>query len=514
MPRILLVDDEPLATGTLQTLILDAMDDVEVISVNSSVRAAELLEKNVYDVVVTDVSMPRISGLELLERIRSQGILCYVIVLTAYDDFTYAYRAAQYDDVRFILKVEPHEVILDAVRTGLKRIRQYYSFSQDNQRLRQFRQESLPLLRQTLLERLLVYGEALPDQVASGGCGIRILPHRDTWLAATGSIMPQEKQQEVCFMVLSMLGDHGIRADVWYAEQNLLFLMQPEEAGMDIPQKIQGQLDRMIEGAGSTVGLSFVLTEGPVSWARIGSDAAALMNYARNTLEHNRIVRLCTDAEPRGGTGFRELVRWHRLMEKRSTEELAESIRSCILREGYPQGRGSYGMLILLLLRDLFDESTLEGTRVQGYSVESVLLHKNFATLDEWLDAVQAMLAALFSGRTSRCLNETGALLNRVNEYIQEHYMEPISLTMIAEQFSYNSSYLSRTYKQNMHEGISEHIIRTRIEAACRLLSAGGDSISSIAEQCGFQTTKYFITAFRRMMGTTPKAWRETHTNS
>ena len=120
MPRILLVDDEPLVTGTLQALILGAMPDLEVQSVNSGSEALDLLDRNAYDLVVTDVSMPRISGLELLDHIRKQGSACYVIVLTAYDSFEYAYKASQYEDVRFILKIEPPEVILDAVRSGLE----------------------------------------------------------------------------------------------------------------------------------------------------------------------------------------------------------------------------------------------------------------------------------------------------------------------------------------------------------------------------------------------------------
>ena len=100
-------------------------------------------------------------------------------------------------------------------------------------------------------------------------------------------------------------------------------------------------------------------------------------------------------------------------------------------------------------------------------------------------------------------------MLDHVNRYIREHFAEPISLTQIAETFNYNSSYLSRLYKQKMHEGLNRHIIRTRIEAACHLLRESSLSVNDIAEQCGFQTTKYFITVFKRSKGMTPKAWRD-----
>ena len=59
-----------------------------------------------------------------------------------------------------------------------------------------------------------------------------------------------------------------------------------------------------------------------------------------------------------------------------------------------------------------------------------------------------------------------------------------------------------------MGEGISEHLVRIRVEKACELLRKSGMSVSDIAESCGFQTAKYFITVFKRSMGMTPKTWR------
>lgn len=508
MSRILLVDDEPLATRTLQTLILDEMPEQEVYSVNSAVQALELLNKNVYDVVVTDVSMPRISGLELLERIKKQGAICYVIVLTAYNSFDYAYKASQYEDVRFILKVEPPEVIMDAIRAGLNRIRQYYSATEDNQRVRQYMKETLPLLRQTLLERLMLFGEELPAPALCESCGISIRPGQDTWLAVTGIIPAQEKQQEICFLVLSMLRDRGFRADAWYAETSLVFFVQagPEA---DVPAMIRGQLDRMIEGVDPAVGLSFVLSCAPVPWGQLGEGVAALARYARSALESSRIEIKQPLAEGNRPLLLRDALGWRRHIEQRDLPGLTAAIRRCVLREGYPKGRQSCALLLQMQLRENFGDGCLEGIKVDGFPAEAVLFHSSYDSLDAWMRAVERLLKDLFSGSSRGRMTETDDMLNRINRYIQEHFSEQITLTQIAEHFNYNSSYLSRIYKQNMHEGLNEHIIRTRIEAACLLLQESGMSVSDIAEQCGFQTHKYFITVFKRVKGATPKSWRE-----
>ena len=510
MSRILLVDDEPLTTRTLQALIQDEMPEVEVYSVHSAMQALELLKKNLYDVVVTDVAMPRVSGLELLDQVKKQWPMSYVIVLTAYSSFDYAYQAAQYEDVRFILKIEPPDVILEAVRTGLGKVARYFSMSENDQRVRQYMKETLPLLQQTLLERLLLFGEDLPEPALCAGSGISVLPDRDTWLAVTGVMDRQEKMREICFLILSMLRDRGFRADAWFAESNAILLIQ-SDSETDLAAVIHSQLDRMIEGADRTTNLSFALSSIPVPWNRVGEAALALTLFSRKELEGGRIVLTDPLVKQERCLTFADGLRWRRCIDRRDLEGLMDSLTQGIEMEGYPQGRERCAVLLQMQLRDSFGAASLERARTEKYAAESVLFHAGYRTAEDWLAAVRALLVGLFSGSSEERLSETEAMLNRINRYIQEHYAEEISLSRIAEVFNYNSSYLSRIYKQAMREGINEHIIRTRIEAACRLLRGSEISVSEIAAQCGFQTTKYFITVFKRLKGQTPKTWRETN---
>ena len=504
MPRILLVDDEPLVTRSLQTMILDEMADVEVYATQSSQEAMELLARNMYDVVVTDVSMPKISGLELLDRVKALWPMTCVIVLTAYSSFDYAYRAGQYENVRFILKIEPPETVLEAVRKGLDTVRRYFSASQDDERIRRYMKESMPLLRQALLEKLLFLGEGLPERKVCESCGISVRPGEDTWLAVTGAVESQEKQQETVFLVLSSLRDLGFRADALVSGPRLIFLAQADAAA---PPPIAGQLDRIIEGAGPEAGLSFALTVRPVPWPSLRTVCAELERRARKGLERSRIVLADPLTDRTCGLTFSDAFRWRRLIERGDSRALTEAVRDSVLEEGFPQGRQSCAVLLRLLLREYFGAGCLDQIRTDRGSAETVFFHGAFANPDEWVNEMGKVLRALFAGEAPAG-TETDAVIDSVNRYMEEHYAEQISLTRIADRFSYNSSYLSRIYKQKTGEGISEHIARIRIEKACELLRETGMSVSGIAESCGFQTAKYFITVFKRSTGMTPKAWR------
>ena len=513
MPRILLVDDEPLVTRTLQTLILDAMPDIEVSAVDSPAEALTLLTRNMYDVVVTDVAMPRISGLELLEKVKALWPMCYVIVLTAYDSFDYAYRASQYEDVRFILKIEPPEVILDAVRKGLEKVQMYFSASRDNERVRRYMSDAMPLLRQTLLERLLIFGEDLPDRALLESCGINIEPGADTYLAVTGSIDDREKQHEILFLVTSSLRDRGTRADAMAAGSQLVFLIQAAPGDAEVPGMIRGQLDRIIEGAGPAAGLSFAVSAEPVPWEDLRGAVLELQRFAGQELERSRIVLTNTGRRRAGCVTLGDALRWRTYLQRRDTAALTEDIRACLTQEGYPRERQACATLIQMQLRDLFGAHCLDQAGTERGSAETVLFHGSFDTLDAWLHELAALIGTVFDGGAPRRSTEADELIDSINRYIDSHFGEEISLTQIADAFNYNSSYLSRIYKQKMREGLNEHITHVRIAKACLLLRDSLASVGVIAEQCGFQTAKYFITVFKRGTGMTPKAWRENNIN-
>lgn len=114
MLKVLLVDDEPFILQGLKVLIDWNAEGYEVVgAVRTGQEAIDYLKENPVDLVMTDIKMPVMSGIELLEEVRRDQISdAYFIILSGYNDFAYAQQAVRYHCIDYILKpVEKEQLI-------------------------------------------------------------------------------------------------------------------------------------------------------------------------------------------------------------------------------------------------------------------------------------------------------------------------------------------------------------------------------------------------------------------
>lgn len=110
MCRMLIVDDERVILDSLYGYLSEQFD-FEIYRAESARQALEVLRRMSVDLVISDISMPKMDGLELLGVIASTWPACRVMLFTAYNDFNYAYQAMRHPHVRYLLKIESYEEI-------------------------------------------------------------------------------------------------------------------------------------------------------------------------------------------------------------------------------------------------------------------------------------------------------------------------------------------------------------------------------------------------------------------
>ena len=100
-------------------------------------------------------------------------------------------------------------------------------------------------------------------------------------------------------------------------------------------------------------------------------------------------------------------------------------------------------------------------------------------------------------------------LIQWINEYIDVHYMEAISLTSLAELVNYNPTYLSRVYSEQTGTTLVEAINLRRVKTAKKFLKESGMKIKDIANRSGFYSVKHFNQVFKRYTGVSAGDYRK-----
>ena len=107
-------------------------------------------------------------------------------------------------------------------------------------------------------------------------------------------------------------------------------------------------------------------------------------------------------------------------------------------------------------------------------------------------------------------VRKAATIIDRINEYIHEHYAQEIGRNEIAGEFFLTPEYLAKLYKKKTGISLKDYINEYRILKAKELLKAEDSNISKIAEAVGFDNFSYFSTLFKKLTGVSPKDYKNT----
>lgn len=129
---------------------------------------------------------------------------------------------------------------------------------------------------------------------------------------------------------------------------------------------------------------------------------------------------------------------------------------------------------------------------------------------EETIDlAAESMLLYAFSRLFGNNIKEH-SLINKIVAISEERFTDPdLSLTVISNELSYNSKYISHIFKEKMGISYSEYLRSLRLKFAVSLFDRGLDSVKNVALLSGFTDPLYFSTVFKKHIGVSPKEYKE-----
>ena len=530
MYRILLVDDEILVRDAIRENIdWKAMDCELVGDCDNGKAAAEFVQNHPVDIVLTDILMPYMDGMELSRFLHDNYPDIVIVIFSGFGEFEYAKKAIQYGVSEYMLKPVTAMELRNVIGKMKEKVDQQRKEKEKLERLTQTSenyQKNAIVIRsralQGFVDNIKTRQESL-EELAALGIDLEAACYRvavfDLDLYSDGSQLTAEKRQESALMsfVLFNISDEIIskeKAGVAYQAGNnkvgALFMgnrtREFEQKIMEICRTIQDKLKEL---------MSLDISIGVGSWARTQQELRASHELAEKAIEYRYLL---------GGSLLIDMEEKHPVQEISIDEPLS------VLKEALKTGQEDLVFQTLVSIEDLIRNALMQKSRACMY------LQQVIRTMDNACEDVSADMEQIREGRdelireitdqkffgeacevvarhTKRVISILSAMNTSSSErqarlaidYIQKNYMVPdLSLNSICSYLNISTSYFSTIFKEETGETFTEVLIRTRMEKAKELLENTTMKNYEIAEKVGFSDPHYFGISFKKMTGYTP----------
>lgn len=536
MLRILVVDDEPIiADGLHELLSARYAERAEVLRTYSAWEAMRLFDSARIDVIISDIEMPRMDGIALMNEVRARWPYCRIIFLTGHDEFRYAYQAISGGVSAFILKTETDDRIIAAVDRCIDEIVRENDSEEFLRRLQQELDESRILMQRETVWAFLK-GKASADVVASRleKYGIPLSPkapsvlicgRADNPAALEGSAEKQARVRTLFYQYTRSIG----RSFLFFEENDryLHGLLQPRAAKGDGAGMLSEALERMQEACVSVAGLeiSLIVDDREVEFEQLPARFAELSQFVRHWLDDKLRLQLLQAGY------FAQRIAAGELADLRSRSAQAEALgrlRSAVETED----RRAYGEALAHLHKILAQRGEESPLRMEVLAeaisilmgcinrrrlagevplAACISLQSLFSrSPEEICDCLQAFGGQLFSAIESAQRSKDEAFVEALHEYVDEHMSQSITLFQLARHAHFNSAYLSRLYKQISGVNLSDAILERKMLRASELLRQSPHlKIGEVAGMVGFEYPAYFARVFKKRFGVSPQEFKE-----
>lgn len=536
MYSVLLVDDEKIIREGVYELLSMADLDLDLAMAASAVEAISVLEERKIDLVIADICMPQMTGLDLFDVIRERWPHCKVIFLTGYSEFDYVYKVHQH--ARYVLKAEEDWKLLEAVRDAIGEIENDLLLKSMSAEALEYQQYGKYYERMLLLKEL-VDGVAGFSDVTDGilaSFNIDLCRDQDVYCVAlrrdsdvSKCNYPDYRRASECMGALI----HKYYMDAFggtYIEYNRKFwylLLRPKK--LVTPERIVTLLlgnselfqKAMNKNLGENVSVFISKKAVPVRQAfgdfseirdkmvtmainevKAGNAVREELQEMENLtdLEKQRVVQMVSRLDD-GLQNFNQADIQNALGNLREIVSHVKSMHDLFILETYCSI--SSRLLGYIKKLNLTDKIAF---RISIMNLYNVSLHESW---DEAFAYLNRVVDSIFDLREQSMESKNEAVINKVKAYIYSHLDGDTSLYILAEHVHLSPEYLLRVFKQKEDITILQYINDLKLEKAKELLQDTQMQMKEIAVRLGFTSAGYFGRFFKSRMGITPHMYRE-----
>jgi len=522
--KLLVADDEYWVREKLRVIVEWTRYGIEFLEpACDGEEVLQRIETERPDILITDINMPGLSGVELLEHLAEEHTDMVMLVLSGYDTFDYVKRSMRSGAINYLLKPVSKIELVSAVSEALQILHDRQVLTEKQARQQEQMLWTSSLLQDRELSLLLDSQRAGAAPTLSMNVPLNVAGYRVVLMKIHDmSHMMGEYRNDI--NQLSYAVKSRLRT-LWDTENAILFnhffrsnefILLADSAEQSSPETAR----RCMELLGALSGSPVTVVLSDRSYAMENIRAGYLRSVSRllrrRYIPRSEVLMPDMAEQPDDGSlkwteelehklsvyinnGNRKMAE-RVLLEETGLQNAQNSLTSC----------GAVRQLVDRMNRSLLasfnaapdDAAAAENLAEDAArSVETLDMDRLFARESELIDAV-------LSGRSAEQTNTMRETVARIRQDIDEHYYEPLTLTSLAEKYFVERSYLSRCFKQETGENLMPYLTRRRIEKAMEHIREGKAGLMEISFLVGFDDYTYFSRVFKKFAGVSPREYK------
>lgn len=563
MYRVLLVDDEEdVREGLVVEVDWEALDLRIVGLAENGREALEMAERVEPDIVVTDISMPFMDGLELARRLRERNPLVKVVILTGYDEFDYARQAVSLSVDEYLLKPFSAAHLAELLTRLRGQMAAEVAERENVQQLREHYYASLPLMQADLMATLLhrrkppayIHGKA--EQCGLDLKGIRygvsvVTLHTDgktpkqslnasslksdqretteeVQASAAGAIRDSEDGELKQFAALNVAAEVWAEHEAGHAfihQEAIVLLFVDRWGGEDGEKRQQQALETVIRSINHYLRMQATIGSGALVQSldqvkHAYEDALLALDYRLVPGTDPLIYIGDVERQAAGKLRFDELKQQAltRCLKAGTQDELDE-VLDIIFREITAEhGRSDIQLYLIEALTTVWKAAQASGEQMEDIFGAGFQLYADLFRLPGLPEAqgrVREVCANVQRRIASGRQHAYKDIVEQALAFTKQHYADPeLSIQKVCGHLHISSGYFCAIFKKEVQLTFLQYLMQIRMEAAKELLRSTDLKSFQIAEQVGFAEPNYFSFCFKKHIGISPKEYRKQASSS
>ncbi len=510
--KILLVEDEFIVRkGIIKTVDWESINCEIIGEAADGKEAVEKIKLLSPDIIITDICMKEMDGIELLKKLKEDEVDVKAIILSGYSDFNYAKSAMELGVRHYLLKPIENEKLIEAilsVRSEIKREKKLFN----------------PVNKQQIALRKLLEEENATELVEDMGL---VVPKGRFVVANIKIEKGYEEENNVALKYTTELlesVDYFSGIDIHYSisipvgERNVVMIIFERNGKMAERTILKNIRKHFGLKTGKRLSIGVSRVSGNISRIHELYEQSCIALKNKSSFEEDSLIYYddVKLLEERFEPIFSEEEKAEILeaIEVNAVEKVQKSLRSCFKKlKDYAKVdienlKNTLIELAVMMVKqaakNLEEMQLVFGRKIQP-ATEIVQL-ETVSDIENWFEK---FLGCLKHHHEFVDVYKFSKLVKEVCIYIMQNYSNKLNVEILAKQFFVSEGHLMRAFKKETNMTVIEFVMEYRIYIAKNLLKDKTNKIYDVAKKVGYEDTKYFSKVFKKMTGEAPNNYNK-----